>query len=108
MFVVVARPPGAWWEGPFAGDGRALTESTWVRLKPFTPTTRDASCERPERVAPVVLPPRLLLPQEPMLRLHHLIQARLNGGQFGGTLAQFPLEDVSALGEPDAVGCGDP
>ncbi len=26
MFVVVARPPGAWWEGPFAGDGRALTE----------------------------------------------------------------------------------
>jgi hypothetical protein len=43
-----------------------------------------------------------------MLRLYHLVQARLNGGQFGGTLAQFPLEDVSALGEPDAVGCGDP
>ena len=26
MFVVVARPPGAWWEGPFAGEGGALTE----------------------------------------------------------------------------------
>ena len=57
---------------------------------------------------PFVLLPGLLLPHEPMLRLYHLVQARLNGGQFGGALVQFPLEDVQALGEPDAVGCGHP
>ncbi len=38
---------------------------------------------------------------ESILRRYHLIQRLLNSGQLGGTLAQFPLDDVWRWVKPD-------